>query len=928
MRKFTYDVFHQITPPTLILSTKYHKHLGTIQNVGDNIANDFNMASHQEISFDVYKTMDGEECGLWDQIVDFKYVFVPEHNEYYEISVSIDDADNTIKHVVGVSAGEVELSQRYLRDFHCNDETDINFTPIYKVDNGVVKKVNENGVVDFEYDTDDSEKLPDQDGLIKATVLYRPVYSTDSDYLKMKKRRASLLYRVLKDKCPDWSVGHIDSTLANIQRTFTADGSTIYDFLTNTVATELGCLFTFDSVNRKINVYDLKSTCEDCGFRGEFIDKCPKCGSQNFIRGYGAWKNVYVSPENTALQITVDGDSDSVKNCFKIAAGDDLMTATVRNINPNNSSYIYRFSDDMKADMPSELLDKLEAYETYYNSKVADYEDVTWTWYNALDKQMYYQTTMMPKTPIPNDTTAKEQLDIIMNTTPLNVAVEKISSLIDTTANNAVEGYIRVLIDPRYKVEVSEGTLSANHHTWQGYITVTSLGGVNDEGEEDTATSTTKKTVHFNEDYENFLEQKVQKSLDRTDASFMTIYDIEDDNEFKDALELYSIDSLTSFSNSYQSILEVLIQQGLTKEYKDLYGAQLYDELYKPYYDRKQMITDEIKNGEAQAYVKHWKKVAHNADGRRQRIQAKLNLEKFLGEDLYKIFVLYLREDTYTNSNYISDGLDSAEIINKAMDLLAVAQSELIKASELQFTLTGQLNNFLNTEEFADFKDEFEIGDYIICKADDKIYRLRITNVNYAYNDPENISITFSNVVRGGNFMSDVASVLSKASSMATSYNYVAHQANQGKDANNVVSQFKNTGLDSKLYNILAGTNQDVTIDSHGITAREYDDVANDYKNEQLIVTSHCLAFTDDGWANVSLSLGRHTYTYWDEANQQMVTTTGYGLNSQFVESGNIHGSQIIAGHIYSEDFDGVNGAHFDLNNGKFTFADGKLKFD
>ena len=61
MRKFTYNMFNQITPPTLILSTKYHRHLGSI-NGATNIANDFNMGSHQEISFDVYKTLDGVEC--------------------------------------------------------------------------------------------------------------------------------------------------------------------------------------------------------------------------------------------------------------------------------------------------------------------------------------------------------------------------------------------------------------------------------------------------------------------------------------------------------------------------------------------------------------------------------------------------------------------------------------------------------------------------------------------------------------------------------------------------------------------------------------------------------------------------------------------------------------------------------------------------
>lgn len=935
MQKFKYNMHDEIAPPTIVLSTKYHKHLGIINNISNNIANEFNMSSHQEISFDVYKTLDGVECELWEQIVDLKYIYVPEHNEYYEIQVTIDDADNTIKHCVGMSAGECELSQRYLRDFHCNDETDILFPPKYQVVEHEVSVVDEeNGVVDFEYDTSDSNLLEDQDVQYTASVIYRPIYDTDSDWLQKKKHRSSLLHRVLHDKCPDWSIGHIDDTLMNVQRTFTADDNTIYDFLTGTVATEIGCLFQFDSVNRKINVYDLKSTCNKCGHRGEWIDKCPKCGSTDFIRGYGAWKKVYVSPENTALQMTVDGDADSVKNCFKISGGDDLMTATVVNINPNRSPYIYRFSDDMKADMPEELVQKLDEYETMYQEKLTEYTDLTDQWYKAVDDILNLQSKMMPETSMPTETTAEEQLAVLINAT-FTVAVQNINTATDMIIDNSVAGYAKVLIDPRYTVEVSDTTLtpiSGGKRTWTGKFTVKSLGGLNKDGKPDEATSTNTKSVVIigdnGDDYEQFLYQKIVKTLDRSDAALKTLFDIESDDDFKSALELYCLDRLTSFSNTYQSILEVLTNMDVAVKNKTVYGVNIYDDVYLPYYRRKGFIDAEAKVREDQ--IKVLEETKKELETQRQNIQKDLSIATYLGKDLYQIFLLYLRENTYTNSNYISEGLDNSEVINKARELFNVAQSELIKASELQFTLTGQLANFLNTEEFKEFKDEFEIGDYIICKADDKLYRLRIVNVSYSYDNPADIQITFSNVVRGGNFMSDVSSILSKASSMATSYNYVAHQASQGNDANNVVKSFENSGLNSSIYNIIAGKNQDIVIDSHGITAREYDDTINDYSPEQLKITSHSLAFTTDNWETASLSLGRHSFTYWDINERAMVTKDLYGLSADFINSGIVVGSQIIAGYILSGNYNDTTkkGAFIDLDNGYFTFADGKLVFD
>lgn len=879
MRKFTYDMFDTITPPTLILSTKYHKHLGNIVNA-QGVTNEFNMASHQEISFDVYKEIDGVKCELWDQLIDFKYLYVPEHNEYYELQVDIDETDKTVKHVVGVSASECELSQKYLRDFHVNDETDI---------------------------------LRDD---YVPTVFYN--YQNPD---------ASLLDRVLHDKGQSWTIEHVDSSIANIQRTFTADNTTIYDFLMNTVAKEIGCLFLYNSVNRTISAYDLKCKCNNpnCGFRGEFFDACPKCGSTNFTKGYGTYQNVFVASENFANQISVDGDADSVKNCFKIAGGDDLVTATVANINPNRSNYIYRFSDDMLDDMPVALKNKLNDYNTLYQVSLPTYQQYTQDYYEAVDEELYYHTKMMPETPMPTDTTAAIELAKIMSAS-FTVAVQNIQSVTRSSADLAVQNYAKVLIDPRYTVEVLETTLSPISgivRTWTGKFKVTSLGKVDDQGNTDEATSDTAKTITINGNYEEFLQQKIQKALDRKDAAFITIFNIQSDSDFRHELTEYSLDRLNSFANSYQSVLEILIQQGVAdvNASSDFYKIELYNSVYLPYYRRKGYIDNEIVV--RQAEVDAAQADIDEANRQRRIIQNQLNLKNYLGDSLYEIFTLYLREDTYTNSNYISDGLDNAEVIDKARELFDVAESELYKASELQYSLSGTLANFLNTEEFKDIKDSFEIGDWIVCKADDKLYRLRLINLGYSYDSPTDMSVTFSNATRINNAVSDMADLFNKAESMATSYDYTAHQAEQGNKSKKTLDEFVKIGLDSSLYNILSGDNQEVTIDEHGITAKEFIDTMDDYSPEQLKVTNNIIAFTKDNWAHAALGLGKHDYKHYDSTNNTWTTDTDYGLSAQFVQAGWIYGSEIAAGQIYSSNYSSVGnvGTHIDLDNGTFNFA-------
>lgn len=51
-------------------------------------------------------------------------------------------------------------------------------------------------------------------------------------------------------------------------------------------------------------------------------------------------------------------------------------------------------------------------------------------------------------------------------------------------------------------------------------------------------------------------------------------------------------------------------------------------------------------------------------------------------------------------------------------------------------------------------------------------------------------------------------------------------------------------------------------------------------------------------------------------------------LTSDFVTSGVVNGSQIIGGDIYSENYSSTKGTYINLNDGSFSFAGGKLKYD
>ena len=104
-------------------------------------------------------------------------------------------------------------------------------------------------------------------------------------------------------------------------------------------------------------------------------------------------------------------------------------------------------------------------------------------------------------------------------------------------------------------------------------------------------------------------------------------------------------------------------------------------------------------------------------------------------------------------------------------------------------------------------------------------------------------------------------------------------------------------------------------------------DITDAYSPEQFRLTHNIMAYTTDNWKTVSAALGKHDYNYYD-SNKVLQCGTDYGLSAKFVTAGNINGSQIIGGEIYSQNYTSTTGTYMNLNNGTFSWAGGKLKYD
>lgn len=276
-----------------------------------------------------------------------------------------------------------------------------------------------------------------------------------------------------------------------------------------------------------------------------------------------------------------------------------------------------------------------------------------------------------------------------------------------------------------------------------------------------------------------------------------------------------------------------------------------------------------------------------------QRINIRKNndLREFLKKDdpqesLYKELCSMIREDIYTNSNFISDGLSNSELILKTKELIQKAEQELAKACISQHTLSGNVYSFVAYSRLSqdDFPikgvyDKFKLGNFMWYISDDeksgtdgfkkkKSYKLRLSLEEFSWTDSGvELNVEFTDVLEYLNgSTSDIASLMQTVGNLSASFDSVKKQAEQGVEASQTFQKIKNEGLQCALSNVLNARNIDVQIDENGITLRKYDYELDDFDRYQMKLINRNIVMTKDNWKHAEMAIGLGRYGEGDQA--------------------------------------------------------------
>ena len=307
--------FNNVSVPSFILCKANKDRVGVIKCTDKKLIKKFNDCD--EISFTTYLYNNNIKNKIYDKVSELQYIEIPTIGRYIigSIHTVSEGTKFEYKECTALSS-EVVLAQKYLEEF--------------KINMGTVESI---------------------DGV----QLYNLAHPDKS-----------LLHLVL-EKYPDWEIGHVDNELYTIQRCFEITRQDVYSFLTDDIAKAFQCIFTFDTLNYRINVYKEDNIGDDT--------------------------NIHVSYNNLLKSTNISSNIDEIKTCLTVLGADDL------NLREVNMGYKEIYNIDYFHDldfMSQGLYDAYTKWKKKWNDNVSIYENLV-TQYQNFYKQIHYlESEKMP----------------------------------------------------------------------------------------------------------------------------------------------------------------------------------------------------------------------------------------------------------------------------------------------------------------------------------------------------------------------------------------------------------------------------------------------------------------------------------------------------------------------------------------------------
>ena len=821
----------------------------------------FKFNTYSELTFSVGRTYINMNTGetqinpFYNQIEALRLVYL-ENFGYFEIQEPeiFSDGIQEIKNVTAYSL-EYTLSQKYLENFNVNT--------------GKVDSI---------------EVLYAGNGTIIPVTLYN-----------QSKPELSLLDLSLQ-KIYGWKIGHVDSSLESMSRQFEISRTSVYDFIVQDICEKFNCFAVFDTINNTINLYaealiskyigdgktstfvvtppykSIDTVTIDSYKTSEYIynnvtgqltfEEPPQNGARIEVTdGYQEkWMtDVYVGFDNLTQEVNISYSADDIKTVLTVKGADDLDIREVNMGLPYIIDISYYHSVDW---MGQDLYDRYTEYLKINNTYQSTYADNAKKMIECYDYISYL--------------TYRETLNYVLDKNVNHTTVGKYYVKGGSEQNPY---YKEVKLPSEYNVNTEYYKLSdvnLNEDKFNKFYMALRAYFLSRDVKD---VSELEKLVEDFMFVKSYTMSELINSLstantydDKKNAIYNFLYFM---------LDELGLDPLQRYLKIYQEIKTTNEESG--------WNEDTSSDNYLMYYNVT-LIVDSINNKikVRQNSIDAYNDQYDSLQKENSAITKDSSLYEFFNDDQLARLSAFLREDEYTDDNFVITDSDTTNIIiQRKQELRECGRIELSKLCSPKLSFSMDMANIYALDEFAPIVGQFQLGNLInVVIRPDYIKRARLLEVNINFDDFSDFSCEFgelTNLKTPSSIHADLlASALTAGKSVASGQSYW----NNGADLATSTDIKIQNGLLSAINGIYNG-DKSVLIDNRGILLRQVLD-SGEYSPYQIWLTNNNILVSTDSFQSAQAGIG-----VFEVDGREL-----YGVLAKAVLSGYVESSHIVGGTI------------------------------
>lgn len=707
------------------------------------------------------------------------------------------------------------------------------------------------------------------------------------------------------EKIYDWTIGYIDPSLKSMSRQFEISRASVYDFIVQDICEKFNCYAIFDTINNKINLYaealvtkhigdgesntfivqpayeevdtvtinSYKTTKYSyCIMTDETTDKKtgyvifeapPENGARIEITdgSQKKWQtDVYVTFDNLAQEVNISYSAEDIKTVLTVKGQDDLDIREVNMGLPYIVDLSYYYTVDW---MGPDLYDAYTKYLQNNNKAQTEYAENSEKLLE-LSGRIAYETNRM--------SLEYSEANHVTSTT---VGTYYVKCGTENTGFYYKEVKLPEEYNSNIKYWMLDGTdldvdkFSKLYAALQTYFS-------SEEEKDISELEKVKESFEFAGKYtiETLINNLSNAtSLKQKDDAILSFFD-----GMWNQLGLTPLNSL--YLIPYKSKEAANAEAGWSDPNNSNYW------LYYPVTLVIQSIEKAIE--ERKSFIKDYQEQYNALEKKNNEIANSTSIySNFTHEQLIRLSP-FLREDEYTDDNFVETDSDTIEMLMKTkQELLECGKIELARLCEPKLAFSMDMANIYALKEFEPIIHQFQLGNLInVAIRDDYVKKARLLAVDINFDDFSDFSCEFGELTSLRTPSSIHADLLANA---LTAGNSVASgQSYWDKGADLATST--DIKIQNGLLNAINGIYNDdksVLIDNHGILLRQVLD-NGEYSPYQIWLTNNNILVSTDSFQTAQAGIG-----VFEVDGREL-----YGVLAKAVLSGYVESSHIVGGTI------------------------------